>query len=111
MKRPLALALALLTITIGLAACSISRPLTDSEFRGFCYTSIGRRASCDTISICNDFDTSVLSVKHASREACVKACQDVYNRLYVPNEFDGCVPTVMMANNWCAKYCNTNYPK
>lgn len=104
------LALALAGLTLGLAGCA-TRPLTDSEFRGFCYTSIGRRASCDTISICNEFDTDVLSVKHASREACVKACQDIYNRLYVPNEFDGCVPTVMMANNWCMKYCNTNYPQ
>jgi hypothetical protein len=108
MKKLLVLTLAVLAA--GLGGCA-ARPLTDSEFRGFCYTSIGRRASCDTIVLCDDFDNSVLQVKHASREDCGKACTEVYDRLYVPNEFDCCLPTVLMAFNWCKKYCNTNYPQ
>lgn len=106
-----ALLLLLLSVLVaGLWGCA-NRPLTDSEFRGFCYTSIGRKASCDTITICNEYDTDVLSVKHASREDCAKGCSVVYDRQYVPNEFDGCSPTVLMAYNWCRKYCNTNYPQ
>ncbi len=106
--KPLLLLVAA-ALTAAVSGCA-SRPLTDSEFRGFCYTSIGRRASCDTITICNEFDSDVLSVKHASRADCNKGCQEVYNRLYEPNAFDGCAPTVLMAANWCHKYCNTNYP-
>jgi len=99
---------AVLCVAAFLGGCA-PKPLTDSEFRGFCYTSIGRLTSCDTFSICNDFDSNVLSVHHASRQACSDACSAVYNRLYGPNQFDGCDATVLMASNWCNKYCNTNY--
>ncbi len=101
----------LILATLGLGACGVSRPLTDSEFRGFCYTAVGHRTSCDTITICNEYDTDVLSAKHASRDACAQACQQVYDRLYGPNEFNGCGPTVLLGYNWCTKYCNTNYPQ
>jgi hypothetical protein len=100
----------LCAMTAMLDAC-VQRPLTDTEFRGFCYTSIGRRNSCDTITICDDFDNNVLSEKHLSRKDCREKCTAVYNRLYTPNLFEGCSPTVLMAYNWCEKYCNTNYPE
>lgn len=100
----------LLLAAVALDGCA-SRPLSDSEFRGFCYTNVGRHNSCDTIAICNEYDSDVLSVKHASRQACSQGCDAVYNRLYGPNEFDGCGPTVLAGYNWCKKYCNTNYPQ
>jgi len=99
--------LALLAMVSGCA----QRPLTDTEFRGFCYTNIGKRTSCDTLGICDDFDGNVLQVKHASRADCTKACAAVYNRLYGPNLFEGCAPTVLYSYDWCMKYCNTNYPQ
>lgn len=98
----------LCAMATGLGGCA-SRPLSDSEFRGFCYTAIGHRTSCDTITICNEFDSDVLSAKFPSRHACSEGCSTVYNRLYGPYLFDGCSPTVLMAYNWCMKYCNTNY--
>jgi len=107
--KSILLGLACAVLAAGLGGCAPSRPLSDSEFRGFCYTSIGRRADCDTISICNEYDNDVLSTKHASRQACAEACTTVYNRLYGPHLFDGCSPTVLMGYNWCMKYCNTNY--
>ena len=99
----------LLGAPVALAGCGASRPLTDSEFRGFCYTAIGHRTSCDTITICNEYDSDVLSAKHGSLQDCANGCQTVYNRIYGPNQFNGCGPTVLMAYNWCMKYCNTNY--
>ena len=94
----------------GLSACA-SKPLTDSDFRGFCYTSGGgRSASCDNIELCNVYDSDVLAVQFASRQACAKACNDVYNALSGPNQFNGCMPVVVTGLNWCAKYCNANYP-
>ncbi len=100
--------LAILCAATLLGGCA-QKPLTDSEFRGFCYTSIGRKVSCDTLTICNDYDANVMSMQFPSRQACAAACAEVYNRLYGPNQFEGCAPTVLTAYNWCMKYCNTNY--
>lgn len=95
---------------VGLTACT-PKPLTDSEFRGFCYTAVGgRNNSCDNITLCNVYDNEVLSTKFTSRQACNKACNNVYNDLSGPNQFNGCMPVVFSGFNWCAKYCNTNYP-
>jgi hypothetical protein len=97
-------------MVVCLAACT-PKPVTDSEFRGFCYTSGGgRHTSCDTISLCNEYDSLAISANHASRAACTKACNDVYNALANTNQFNGCMPTVVSGFNWCTRYCNTNYP-
>ena len=101
--------LAGLILATGLGGCAPSRPLSDSEFRGFCYTSIGRRADCDTIAICDEYDAEAMAAKLPSKQACAEACLTTYNRLYEPNLFNGCSSTVLMAYNWCMKYCNTNY--
>lgn len=103
-------ALACLLLAATLSGCA-QRPLTDSEFRGFCYTNIGKRTSCDTFSICDAFDNDVLQVKHASRADCAKGCAAIYDRLYGPNMFEGCDATVQDAFGWCMKFCNTNYPQ
>ena len=107
--RPLLLA-ALGLALVGLAACA-SAPVTDTEFRGFCYTSEGgRNISCDTISLCNEYDSQVLSMRFASQEACNAACQATANALSGPNLINGCMPTVAAGHSWCNRYCNTNYP-
>ena len=110
MKRFAAILL-LGTLVAVLGACT-PRPLTDSEFRGFCYTALpGRNADCDTIPLCDTYDTEVLSTHHASRAACAQACSNTYDQLYRQHTIDGCKPTEIMAYNWCMKYCNTNYPQ
>lgn len=92
-----------------LGACA-TRPLTDSEFRGFCYTAMpGRDADCDTIPLCDRYDTNVMSVRHASRRACSAACSATYDKLYAESTTNGCSSTQLLAFNWCIKYCNTNY--
>ena len=93
------------------AACT-PKPVTDSEFRGFCYTSGGgRNDSCDSISLCNDFDSMALATKHASRQDCDKACDAVSNSLTAANQFNGCLPVVVTGATWCHKYCLSNYPQ
>ncbi|OLN30887.1 hypothetical protein DVDV_0331 [Desulfovibrio sp. DV] len=95
-----------------LSAGCTPKPVTDSEFRGFCYTSEGgRNNSCDTITMCNVYDSQVISTKFASRKACNDACNDVYNELAGPNQFNGCMPTIGVGLTWCSKYCNSNYPE
>jgi len=98
-------------VAVCCAGCA-QRPLTDSEFRGFCYTlSEPKNASCDTITMCDAFDSDAIGMPHKSRQECLDACQAVYNRLYEPNLFIGCSPTLRNANNWCFKYCESNFPK
>ena len=102
--------LALALAALG-AACT-PKPVTDSEFRGFCYTSGGgRHASCDSISLCNIIDSSVLAVKHPSRDACSKACDAVADNLTAENQFNGCMPVVATGASWCQRYCLSNYPQ
>ncbi|MHC1790875.1 hypothetical protein [Solidesulfovibrio sp.] len=97
-------------VAVCLAAACTPKPVTDSEFRGFCYTSGGgRHASCDTISLCNTYDSQVLSFKYPSAQACNAACEATYNALSGPNQFNGCMPTVVSGYNWCTRYCNTNF--
>lgn len=93
-----------------LAGCAV-KPLTDSEFRGFCYTCTESRfASCDTIDMCNEFDANAVGIKHASRQECEADCQATYDRQFRTNLFNGCLGTLRSALNWCLKYCGTNYP-
>ena len=107
--RPIRLA-ALGLALISLTACTPA-PLTDSEFRGFCYTAGGgRNTSCDSISLCNIYDSQVLAMHFASRQACNAACQATANDLSGPNQFNGCMPIVVAGSNWCNRYCTTNYP-
>jgi hypothetical protein len=108
MKDRMLFPCAMVLLAALLAGCA-QRALTDTEFRGFCYTNVEKRSSCDTLGICDDFDNNVLSVAHASRAACAKACGQVYDRLYAPNQFIGCLSTLMNSYNLCMKYCNTNY--
>ena len=76
------------------------------------YTSEGgRNNSCDTITMCNVYDSQVISTKFASRKACNDACNNVYNELAGPNQFNGCIPTIGVGLTWCSKYCNSNYPE
>ena len=86
-------------------------PLTESEFKGFCYTIIDRKGSCDTIDLCNTFAADVLSKNEPSRQACETDCDGVYSRLYETNWFIGCAPMLLSATNWCHQYCMDNYPK
>lgn len=102
------------SLCLAMACCAgcIQRPLTDSEFRGFCYTTTeGTMASCDTIIMCDEFDTDAISMGPKTRSACLARCQAVYDRLYDANLFNGCSATLLNAANWCFKYCNTNYPQ
>ena len=110
MRMALLASIGLILAALG-AACT-PKPITDSEFRGFCYTSGGNsHASCDSISLCNQFDASVMSERHASRQDCEKACDAVSDALTGDNQFNGCMPVVAAGETWCRKYCLSNYPQ
>lgn len=94
---------------LGLVACA-RRPMTDDEFRGFCYSSYGRKTSCDTIPLCNAFE-SALSQQYTDRGACLDGCEKVYDKLYVTSFDERCLNSLGQANRLCNHYCVSNFPE
>jgi len=103
--RKVALAFVLLTG----AGCVTAPPMTESEFRGFCYQSGNDYVQdCDTISVCDDY-TPALSKKE-NLPACIKECQAInleQRRRYLPGV---CGQTIFDAEDWCERFCRTNNP-
>jgi len=94
-----------------LCGCGPARPLTESEFKGFCYQYDGlRQADCDTISVCGEY-LSVTGQPQASRAKCVEGCQRVYQPQFMRFINGGCAGAAQYARDWCEKFCVTNYPK
>jgi hypothetical protein len=91
--------------------CGPAKPITESEFKGFCYQYGGSENSgCgDIISICDEF-TTVMSIKQTSRDACQEACKDIKQPLYMRYVVTDCAGAPNYANDWCIRYCRTNYP-
>jgi len=100
---------ALLGGMLGLVACARA-PMTDSEFRGFCYSAYGRKTSCDTIALCNEFE-SILSQRYTERKACLDDCARLYDKLYVASFDERCLNSLGQANRLCSQYCGSNFPE
>jgi hypothetical protein len=91
--------------------CGPARPLTESEFKGFCYQYTGlRQPDCDTIAVCDEYLT-VTGLPQPSREKCLEECQAVYKPQFMRYVNTGCTGSAQYAEEWCEKYCVTNYPK
>jgi hypothetical protein len=94
-----------------LCGCGPARPLTESEFKGFCYQYEGlRQADCDTISVCSEY-LSVTGQTQESRAKCLEGCQRVYQPQYMRYITDGCAGPAQAARAWCERFCMTNYPQ
>lgn len=107
MKRILVAVLAL--AALGAAGCGPVKPMTEAEFKGFCYQYTGSpQQSCDTIPICDDYSV-VMNMKQASLQKCLDECSAVFapqNRQY---SFDDCAGAAQTARDWCQRYCRTNF--
>lgn len=93
-----------------LAGCGPARPMTSSEFLGFCYQSRGNLFATNSNSIaeCNDYAT-VTQMAHASLRECLAACGAVQGDQYARCKGTGCVFVSDDALGWCEKYCRSNY--
>lgn len=101
---------ALLTVLAATAGCLATTPLTISEFRGNCYqTSTGRFSDCDSIQVCEAYAT-MLEAEVANQESCMAGCQKSYASLTRQYAYGGCGPVVDAGNDWCVRFCRTNYP-
>lgn len=102
-----AILLAALSVSVG---CMANKPLSITEFNGFCYQiSTNRHADCDNISVCDAYSTG-LDAEHATREACLDMCRTVYRVQSGLHAVDGCGPVVDSGFDWCNRYCTTNLP-
>ncbi|MFP5238569.1 MAG: hypothetical protein ACLGQW_01945 [Acidobacteriota bacterium] len=101
---------ALLAVLAGAAGCLATQPLTISEFRGNCYqTSTGRFSDCDSIVVCEVY-ASMLETEVANAETCMAECTKTHASLFRQYAYRGCGPVVDAGNDWCVRYCRTNYP-
>ena len=91
--------------------CGPVRPMTESEFKGFCYQYPGNPESgCDSISICNDYLT-VIGVTQPSKATCLEKCAEVYRPQAMAHVLRGCSTAAANAESWCERYCRTAYSK
>lgn len=103
--------LAVIAVMLLASGCLKPRPLTESEFKGFCYQyQPTPEFDCDTISVCNDYGP-VLEKEHASCEECIKGCRAVYLRQMQGRTINDCPGAFNYGEDWCERFCRTNYPK
>ena len=95
------------------SGCGPVKPITESEFRGFCYQygDGNDSAGCsDIIAVCDAF-RNVINTQQDSRDACFRVCQDIARPLAQRYTFTGCAGGVAHAQGWCLRYCTSAYPR
>lgn len=101
----------LLAVLAATAGCLATKPLTISEFRGNCYQiNASRMADCDNISVCEAYATT-LETEVATFDTCMEACAQSHARLARTHALDGCGAVVDSGNDWCTRFCRSNYPQ
>lgn len=107
-----AMMLAVLAGAVFLAGgCGPVRPMTESEFKGFCYQyGEGRNGSCDTISVCDPY-TVVMNTKQESLEKCKAECEAIHGPQTWQYIGSDCAGAADAARDWCQRYCRTAYPQ
>ncbi|GFK93731.1 hypothetical protein NNJEOMEG_01565 [Fundidesulfovibrio magnetotacticus] len=102
------LCLALLALA---AACGPVRPMTESEFKGFCYQyDAGPQTDCVPINTCDAYLT-VIGVPQPSQQACLDGCKGVYAEQVQRMGLTGCKGAPEFARDWCQRYCRNAYPQ
>ncbi|MFP5221004.1 MAG: hypothetical protein ACLGSA_01805 [Acidobacteriota bacterium] len=109
MKQVLVAVLALTALASW--GCGPVKPMTESEFKGFCYQYTGSpQQSCNTIPICDEY-TVVMNTRQASLQKCLDECSAVYSPQRRQHLVDDCAGAAQTARDWCQRYCRTNYPQ
>ena len=108
---PAALAAACLPLALAAGSCGPVKPMTESEFTGFCYQYSGSPPQgCVAIDTCDEY-TTVMATQHASLQACLDDCSGVYAGQMKRRGLSGCLGAPENARDWCQRYCRTVYPK
>ena len=104
MTGKLARAFAALAFAASLGGCaSAERPLTPEEFYGFCWpTQVDY--DCWDDSLCQPYK-DYLEQDHASKQECIKGCNELQMLEERQNTLRGCEPAIRNATDWCIQYC------
>jgi len=87
-----------------LGACAGSqRALTLEEFYGFCWPE-QIDSGCWDDGLCQDYK-DYLAQEHASKEECIKGCNEMQTEKWRVDAMRGCSTTINNATDWCEKYC------
>lgn len=111
MRQVMLVAIASLLLLSG--GCGPRKPMTESEFRGFCYQygeGSNGKASCDTIAVCTPY-TAVMNTRQESLKACLAECQRIYAPQSMTYVLTECQGPAQFARDWCQRYCRTAYPE
>jgi len=93
--------------------CGPVKPMSESEFRGFCYQygDGSQGGGCgDIIAICDEYST-VINMSQGSQSACREACRAIARPQARRYTFTGCEGGVAHAVAWCERYCRSAYQK
>uniref|UniRef100_A0A7C4AGH6 Lipoprotein n=1 Tax=Fundidesulfovibrio putealis TaxID=270496 RepID=A0A7C4AGH6_9BACT len=97
--------LLILLAACALCGCSVGKPMTESEFLGFCYQDFDdRRGDCDTISVCDQYRT-VMSKQFSSKADCLADCAATYAQQANRFVMTGCAGAAENARDWCDRFC------
>jgi len=98
-------------VLLAFGGCGPTKPMTESEFKGFCYQSgDGRFNSCDTISVCDPY-TVAMNMEQPSLSKCLEECEAIHGSQVWAYILTDCAGPNDSARDWCQRFCRTNYPK
>jgi hypothetical protein len=102
----------LAVVLFATSGCGPVKPMTGSEFKGFCYQyTDGRQTGCsDIIAVCDEY-TPVLGQRQSSLDACLRECQDIHAPQASRYFGTDCEGGSEFAFDWCQRYCRRAYPK
>lgn len=94
----------LLGLLLALSGCAgADRPLTTSEFYGFCWPrQMG--SGCWDDNLCQDY-RDYLEQEHESKAECIAGCNKMQTAKWRADAMHGCDGSIRNATDWCEKYC------
>ncbi|GFK94141.1 hypothetical protein NNJEOMEG_01980 [Fundidesulfovibrio magnetotacticus] len=91
-------------LLFSLAGCAgADRPLTLSEFYGFCWP-MQQGSGCWDDNLCEDY-RGFLQQEQTSKAECIKGCNEIETMEWRQNALRGCDGSIRNATDWCEKYC------
>jgi len=105
-------AAALTIFVTAFAACVPTKPMTVSEFKGYCYQGGAsmRMDSCDTIGVCNEY-LVVVNDRQKSLDTCLQGCADVLRQQKGFYGVGECPREMANGSDWCERYCRRAFAK
>lgn len=118
--RALLLCVALTALALASCAGITPEPLSPDNLESWCYMKGNESpsggetmsgSSCDMsvqARFCADYRAAAVA-NHASRTACLDACDEVENRYWGEHQMDGCGNAISYGHRLCQRFCRQHY--